>query len=207
MVYNFGFELEGFLVDDEGNVLVPNSSYPTDSFPGLVELRTQGGAPLNDALFKLASLMAEPLVKDVNFILYETVFKREQRQELRKHMGNKQGLLISNLYNKSPRLIGNKTLASFQINISTTVKHEYFAKKHTMRTYYTSSLIDIPTIIRSLDEEFAAEIKESGRQAGFYAIKDSGSRLEYRSLPNFVAGRCSSIYSFKVLEARIKGCL
>ena len=40
-------------------------------------------------------------------------------------------------------------------------------------------------IVKSLDEEFEKEIRESNRQPGMYAIKDD-IRLEYRSLPNSV---------------------
>jgi hypothetical protein len=46
-------------------------------------------------------------------------------------------------------------------------------------------MFDFRPIIERLDKEFAAELKMSNRQPGFYAVKDD-CRVEYRSLPNFV---------------------
>lgn len=206
MALQFGFELEGFHLDDEGNIDIPSLHIPRDNFPGLVELRNDGGAALVPALFTLASKMADPRYNrdHVNFTKWEHTFTRAQLLTIRAQYIDKGGVEIRNLYNRTPRYVGNKTLASFQINMSDQMTQEYRDVDGQTRTYTTSKLLDIPGIIRGLDQEFKAEIKDTNRQPGFYAIKDHGQRLEYRSLPNVVFGGICTIDALQTLAARIQ---
>ena len=116
------------------------------------------------------------------FDKYEATFTPDEKRELRKRIGApKSPADIRNLYGKKPRPLGNKTIASFQINISNLIRPAYTSKES---GHYPDqfSLLDVPRIVKALDDTFAFHIKASNRQPGEYCIK--GDRLEYRSLPN-----------------------
>lgn len=181
MSYKYGFELEGFFMPKGRAPKLPPKDYPTDGFPGIVELRTRGGKSLLEAY---AGILAEYVkYSDVEFSKFETIFGGEERAKIRRRYTDKTAWDIRNLYGKPPRLLGNRTIASLQINISM-VNCKEFTNKDGVLFPTRYGLLDIPRIVRSLDEEFAAEIKEAKRQPGEYCVKDS-FRLEYRSLPNF----------------------
>lgn len=91
---------------------------------------------------------------------------------------------VQNIYGKTPRRLGNRTLASLQINVSNRLAKKYTdSKGNVFPDRYGA--IDVIPIVRGLDKEFSDEIKNSNRQPGMYAVKDD-IRLEYRSLPNSV---------------------
>lgn len=175
MTWLYGFELEGFYEKHSGEISTPPIEYPTDGFPGLVEIKSSGGKDLVPAYFELLSEYVK--YKNVSYKICEHTFSGKEQNILRQRMNYKDRVNIQNIYGKSPRLKGNKTLASFQINISS----GYYNKDG----IFYSRLFDPVRIVKNLDEEFSKEIKNSKRQSGFYAIKDN-CRLEYRSLPNFV---------------------
>lgn len=190
----YGFELEGFAVSSTG-VAIPPKSWSTDGFPGLVEFRTIGGDTIEK---QLGSLVTEiiSLPKQGGYAVdwgrTEFKFSAEQMAEMRKtrHFDKCQ-VDVQNIYGKSPRRLGNLTIASFQINISNQITTGYTEKKIEMKTIVerhrpaTYGLLDVHGIVKRLDLEFSKEIKDSGRQPGMYAIKEN-IRLEYRSLPNSV---------------------
>ena len=188
MAYHYGFEIEGFDTDPKTHdPIIPSkkiSSFDKDGFPGLVEVRTSGGNPcIYQAGFELLRHMAKyPLVR---FDIHEHVFSGKEKNLLRQEQTSKQPVTINNVYGKSPRLLGNKTLASLQINISNCLAPSYTNKDGVVFPA-RYGLLDINRIVRNLDDLFRVYIKNSNRQPGFYAIKDNGIRLEYRSLPNFV---------------------
>lgn len=199
----YGFELEGF-VEDNGVVTIPQSDFPVDGFPGLVELRTTDGASLEESYSGILRRYLHLPKKDgitVNFSRHEHKFSGADMQKLRAHaVFDKQLLNVKNIYGRSPRRLGNKTLAAFQINISNEIAGAWTDSngKHHSPRY---GLVDVHHIVSRLDEEFETEIKATNRQPGMYAIKDY-IRLEYRSLPN-------SVFQFAVdgaeqLIARIK---
>lgn len=180
----FGLELEGFFDSGKGFDFIapPPKDYPTDGFPGLVEFRSTGANSLHEAYSQvLVEIIKHPNVLTSEF---EHTFSPESRAELRRRHEVKSAWDIRNLYGKNPRALGNKTIASLQINISNSTSSEYRDKDGTVHPE-RFGLLDVPKIILNLDEEFQEEIKEAKRQAGEYCIKD-GRRLEYRSLPNFV---------------------
>lgn len=192
----FGFELEGFyeidgVVHPEREVSIPPKNYPTDGFPGLVELRTTGHHSLEDAY---AGLVCENLsYPEVNYMRSEGVFTPKQRAELRRRWNNKSAWDIQNIYGKDPRALGNKVIASFQINISNRTSARYRNKDGVLFPD-RFGLFDVPRIVKDLDAEFEKEIKAAKRQPGEYCVKDD-TRLEYRSLPN-------SVFSFYPDEGR-----
>ena len=196
-MFQYGFELEAFYHDGLG-IAVPPKTWPTDGYPGLVEFRTTGFADLDQAYF---NLLKEINKYDINFIslVSSHTFTKVQNKILRSRHSIKQAWDITNLYNKPPRNLGNKTIASFQINISNLIKIGY-TDENKIRHPDIFGLLDIPRIVRNLDKEFENQIKESGRQLGEYCIK--GNRLEYRSLPNLVA--CFDMSDIKILLNKIK---
>lgn len=174
-MYKFGFELEGFYRNTDGQVTLPPKDYTTDDFPGLVEVRNHGGGDLEEQFYILLSHMDK--YPSVDFTQWEHKFSPRERTAIRARHYEKGGVAINNIYGKSPRDLGSRTLASFQINIS-----KYFGESNGFKRY---GIFDFVEITRELDNEFKEEIKLSGRQPGFYSIKDD-IRFEYRSLPNAV---------------------
>lgn len=178
----FGFELEAFYLNDMGRVTLPPTGYPVDGFPGLVEIRTVGGQGLDEAYFEVLRMVG-PKIDRLWFASGYT-FTPEERRELRKREWRKEPWDIQNIYGKKPRALRDKTIASFQVNVSHEEAAAYTDKNGVYhRPIY--GLLDVPRIVRALDKEFKHEIATSGRQQGEYCIKNN-VRLEYRSLPNTV---------------------
>lgn len=192
MTIKYGFELEGFYVDnDTGEVTIPHYSLPADGFPGLVEFRTTGGLDLFEAYGSITAEIEKTKVQshNVNTFIHEHKFTPEDMALLRKtRYFTKEIVDVQNVYGKKPRDNRGKTLASVQVNISNLSRYAQLVGQGKDKDRWVIpdqyNLLDIPQIIRNLDKAFEKEIKESGRQPGMYAIKN-GYRLEYRSLPNF----------------------
>lgn len=189
MTFRYGFELECFW-KVENKIVLPPKSFPTDGFPGLIEIRTYGHHSLAEAFGKLEETILQldgPVDSCLAFDHVHTYPAAEKRELRQRNWSTKRGD-IKNLYNKKPRALGNKTIASFQINISNLLSHSRTEFVGTDRVSIfrddVFAPLDIPSLVRKLDEEFSVEITQSGRQPGEYCIKDN--RLEYRSLPNSV---------------------
>lgn len=184
-MFRYGFELEGFYKDAAGQVAIPPSGWPTDVFPGLVELRTSGGDTLEGAYGALlAAHLKKPFhVMLVDFDKFEHSFSAEQKRLMRKQGWHKEAVDVQNLYGKKPRNLRGKTLASLQINVSDVVREGYTDDKGVYH-YTTYNQLDVARIVKGLDLAFKPMIASAGRQAGEYCIK--GNRLEYRSTPNNV---------------------
>ena len=184
-MFKFGFELEGFFLDTNGVVAIPPKHYSVDGFPGLCEVRTYAGEEITKAYFNLVRAYSEYLFSTS---ITEHSFSALDRQLLRKRPSQKSTYQISNIYGKSPKLLGNRTLASLQINISKEIAPErYIDRKDGTRECIPAkyALFDFLPIIKALDIAFANEIQAAHRQIGFYSVKDN-IRLEYRSLPNSI---------------------
>lgn len=209
-MYRYGFELEGFVFKEVNGELVPTvppKGYPTDGFPGLVELRTRGDNSLTDAYWEILNqyIKYTELINK-SFWTYEVTFTPEQKRQIRKMPGyHKPQADIQNIYGKRPRALGNKTIASCQINISnkTSEEYKYIKDGHICTQPAKFGLLDVGRIVRALDKEFEKEIRSKNRQLGEYCIK--GDRLEYRSLPN-VSFEFSLGGAKRFLD-RIKNCV
>jgi len=199
-MFKYGLELEVFYSKNKNEIELPPKEYPTDGFPGLIEIRTSGHLLLKDAISDIYSKLHLENI-DYNSLLFisEATFTPEQKRELRKRAYIKNSWDIQNIYNKKPRALGNKTIASFQINISYLKSQEY-RNKDGIVFPERFSLLDVPKIVKNLDNEFKQEILNSKRQPGEYCVK--GDRLEYRSLPNTVFP--TSISDSKRLMNRIQ---
>jgi hypothetical protein len=137
-------------------------------------------------------------LSNVDWNKHEHTFSGKEKQEIRSRHYEKGGVTIRNIYGKDARNVGNRTLASFQINVSN-LSGRITTKTDTVVDEWGP--FDFLEIIRNLDEEFSAEIKESNRQPGFYSLKDD-RRIEYRSLPNLVVS-----IGMNNLVRRIEKCL
>lgn len=203
MAYKFGFELEGFFETPEGQLQLPPVNYPTDGFPGLCEVRTVGGLDLEDAYFMLLNQFR---MYPFNASAPIGKFPPDLKRRIRARQNVKDSVIVSNIYGKEPKELGDKTIASFQINISNQVSPKTTRVEgtsiHTTEARY--GLFDYVPIIRALDKEFAAEIADAKRQPGFYALKDD-KRIEYRSLPNSVFK--TDLNEISVLLKRIRRCM
>ncbi len=186
-MFSFGFEIEGFYEDGQKCVQVPPDNYPRDAFAGLVELRNYGPGEIVPQLLEISHQMS--LYNDVNFTCHKHTFSRKDQVRLIANRGNKTPFNLGNIYGLSPRLVGNATLASFQVSFSV-----MRVVKNNNQDYHLGILFDYVPIIRRLDLEFKEEIVQSNRQPGFYAIK--GNRVEYRSLPNFAFRGFNHIHEF-----------
>lgn len=202
-MYEYGFELEGFLVDSHHptQILLPPTKFPVDDNKILVEARTQEGGSLQEQLLSLNqevtrinNFLCADTSSKVDFSLFKAIVPAELKLTARRGGAFKEAVDIRNIYGFKPRNTGNYVLASFQINLSRIIsrssildvkdKKGRFVQKVIMPPRYAQ--ID-PGVIVRLDKEFRKEIKDSGRQPGFYAIKGAYSHiLEYRSLPNTV---------------------
>src|SRR3990167_4207405 len=188
MSFRYGFELEGFFTESNHlgtRFLLPPVTYPTDGFPGLVELRTTGHNTLLQAFSELLKEWFDLADPDrVSFKISEHTFTAEQKRALRKRVPEQKNPAdIRNIYGKKPRPLGNKTMASLQINISN-IACASFTTKDGFYIPDRFALFDVGRVVKRLDQAFKDEILKSNRQMGEYAIK--GDRLEYRRLPNTV---------------------
>lgn len=188
--FRFGFELEGFY-SVNNTITLPPKGYPTDGFPGLCEVRSSGGKSLWDAH---TQLLGEYNRNPFDYETVEYTFSPDDKRQIRARNGEKTAVSIQNVYGKKPKALGNRTLASLQINISLLTDSSYTDKEgryHPERY----GLFDYVPIIRALDNTFKEQIEDAGRQIGWYAVKD-GYRVEYRSLPNKVF----SIYPHRIKD-------
>ncbi len=130
----------------------------------------------------LANFISQVDPASVNFNMWSHTFSPDEKRTLRKRPWSKDQQDVRNIYNKKPKALGNRCIASLQINVSLLSKHAYTDDKGVKHSE-VYGLLDVPRIVQALDEAFKAEIVAAGRQPGEYCIK--GDRLEYRSLPNF----------------------
>lgn len=201
MTWYFGFELEGFLRGANNELVVPNTTkgaarLPVDSFPGLVELRTEGGKTLSAAVGELLYLKSSPMFDSVSFTGFEETFSAQQLIKIRSlSAGSKEPANYSNIYGKQPRLVGNRTLASFQISFSSVAAEARADLANGVHYPTRYRLFDFRPYIEALDKAYAEEIREAGRTPGWYSVK--GNRVEYRSLPNFAHSRKDLLRTLK----------
>lgn len=184
-MFLYGFELEGFFFDaTSGETITPQKgwTYPLDGFPGLCEIRTAGGKPIEKAVSEMFENYIKLNRTCVDFQKFEHKFSGDELAYMRKNFSfNKDNVDVRNIYGSKIRALHGKTLASLQINISNCISSEYKKDNVTIPAQY--GLLDVYGIVSRLDREFVFDLKSSNRQPGMYAIKNN-VRLEYRSLPN-----------------------
>lgn len=172
----------------DGSITIPPSGMPVDGFAGLVELRSPPSWDPYECYGNIISQCKKLEDKyDCKLVLNPShTFSASELSVIRRSTWapvKDRTSIISNLYNSKPKLLGRGVaMASLQINISNQIGRAWTTKDgEAIKAQY--GMLDIPAVVRKLDEIFAAEIKAAKRAPGWYAVKQD-IRLEYRSLPN-----------------------
>jgi hypothetical protein len=193
----FGFELEAFVFDKEGQPCLVPAGLPYDECGWLVEVRSE---PHDDPSKAIHLLQAETekTIKQAEEkgyrLLFEPLFKipRDLKVSAARRYGK--GILqYRNVYGHETHK--NKTeFATASLHISVTKEKFFTYYEHagckecghkTLKEFKYQASVDHAKLIGHFDKVFKDEIKAAQRNPGFYEIKGDG-RIEYRSLPNNV---------------------
>lgn len=188
---SYGIELEYFVAKGEELQVLTEDAFvqaigkhlSTDDFPLLGELRSQS----HPRFFLAASDILWQEKETANFLsskgfalwpipavkLPLKTYRKLQRVDIRKGAAKEE-----NLYNLMRPRKANIVQAGLHIHFS---KSHKAGEKNDITVY---EQLDIPKIVRQFDTYWDAQIKEAGRQKGWYELKPWG--FEYRSLPNSV---------------------
>jgi hypothetical protein len=184
-----GFELELFVTKDDQPVLVP-TGLPYDECGWLVELRSEPHWDVRKAIALLNTELAdvEEKLPKHGVVLVREPLKEIPRalkvQAARKHT---KGLIrYRNIYGHETHRCSTKfATASLHVSFTNEQTFRYTSTSGKAETFKYQGFIDHARIIMEMDRAFKREIKEAGRNPGFYEVKADG-RIEYRSLPNNV---------------------
>jgi len=208
-----GFEKEYFLKNKKGELIInpEQYGYEVDRLGVLVEVR---GDPKRNCQEALASFLSKEIIAignaEVHNFTLESIPSIKLKEKEILEVTTRYAEALSDKEKEST----SKVTKDFKITEITAGLHIHFSKEEekeyeVVANYYTfiintfngeikeqshkeivedqvvvNNFIDIPRIIKLLDETFKTEIKKSGRIPGAYEIKDYG--FEYRSLPNNV---------------------
>jgi hypothetical protein len=180
----YGFERE-FFVKANGKYVICPFVIAHDDCGYLAESRGEPHAdPLKAAYLLLAD---EDKLKDqakrnrVQLVLEDTakLSPEVRRDALRRNGKGKYPVERGNLYGLDYKATDDILRAGLHVHFSNEIE--------TKNKYTASGFLDIPRIVRKLDEAFAEVIKKANRLKGFYETKKHG--FEYRSLPASVDPR------------------
>lgn len=173
-----GFEREWFVQRGKEWVAVPRL-LPQDECGYLAEAR---GEPHADPLKAAYMLLAEERR------LKAQARKEKARLVLRDSAELPEKLLAEALlvHGKNPVPRGRGILYSSQFQpylkmVPRAGLHVHFSNQVVVKTQVVNGFIDIPKIVRTLDERYETDILHAGRRLGEYELKGYG--FEYRSLP------------------------
>jgi len=191
----WGIEVEFFL-KKKGQLVYPaDYGIPYDGFPVLGELRTSVHSDeyllIGEVMGLLAKYKAKAKYGGAQLIVAPRweYSRDEMREVMRRPELSKGPAKEMNLYKLKPRQDNEHIYAGLHVHFSGT-KSYYSTNKCEKCERDTSSIVtyghlDIPAIVRYLDELFFKEIVDAGRTIGEYEMKPYG--FEYRSLPNNVS--------------------
>lgn len=177
----FGFERE-FFVKAQGKYVLCPILLAHDECGYLAESR---GEPHTDPLKAAYLLLAEEdrLKAQAKRNRVQLVLENDAKlspelvcDAIRRHGKAKYPVERGNIYGLDYKATDETRRAGLHVHFSNEI-----AVKNGSRSYPASGFLDIPRIVRSLDETFADVIKQSNRLKGFYEVKGYG--FEYRSLP------------------------
>ena len=186
----FGMEMEFFCSDHEQNLVLPPKGASCDEFPLALEVRSAPHACMYycvSDIIRFRKVVEVALEKDkltAQYISRVPVSKELHEQIIRDDRLNKRAIKHRNLYGKKQTLNWRVATAGIHIHFSDIQVHKTGCKECGVREYTTTSLLDIPFIVRTLDKMYEKEIKEAGRLPGEYELKQVHGGFEYRSLPN-----------------------
>jgi len=185
-----GFEQE--LIVHKDNQLVDLSSYglPHDAIPYLLEIRADPAKNPLEALYRLkyARAVLTPQLRDHEILVTPETQHRLSPAEIRylRHTATKAPDTTLSLYGAVIRVPARNVItAGFHIHFSNNMKFTQSLHDGSTQERTVFGFLDVPTIIRTLDDTFSDSIKSAGRQRGLYRIKPHG--FEYRSLPTDVS--------------------
>lgn len=181
----YGFENEYFVMSKGQYVICP-AKVPMDECGWLAEAR---GKPHTDPLEAAYSLLADEkrlrTSAKENKVKLATISYAELSPELRREARRVYGKRNypegrGNIYGLDFDAKDEMARAGMHIHFSDfrVIKDEKGSEVH------AHSQMNMPKIIRALDQEFEQLIKDTKRLPGFYEMKGWG--FEYRSLPNTV---------------------
>lgn len=184
----YGFELEAFCLDFLGKPILVPSGLPLDECGWLVEVRSEPHADLGKAMcllnYEVEQVKKQAIAKAVALEFNPTRdIPRDLKVQARR-IHSKGMLKYRNLYGFENH---RTKLATASLHISVSNQFEvtrYTSKGEAFKTFETKFL-DHARLIAYLDRAFKQEIREAGRNPGFYEVKPD-NRIEYRSLPNNV---------------------
>jgi len=198
-----GFEREFFLVDEHGKIVInpQDFGFPTDEFQLLVEARGKPSDNIDEAILSLGitetqlARKAEKLNMQLKRIP-SIILNKKQVSMIYQRYGKTPNPNIRNLYGKQKNFSLRKINAGLHVHFSNTetitvteTVNNYFIASETKKFTETTTkeivvnhMLDIPTIVRHLDNKFKDIIRRTGRTLGEYELKPHG--FEYRSLPN-----------------------
>jgi hypothetical protein len=168
-------------------VNVGKYNIPHDEYPILAEARGQAS---NDVFQAVASVRGE--IERITELMktkgLEPVFvdwqkrDRDLEEEVLRQGLTKQ-ISYQNLFSKRTSSKNkNNIAAGLHISLTEERSFSYTVKDDQSRSFTYNVLFDYPIIFNRIGQEFATEIKASGRVEGFYEVKGDG-RVEYRSIP------------------------
>ena len=173
-----------------------DQSLTPDECGFLAEARGQPHDNIREAVFSLmadvyrlelaASKLDVELVQVPNAVVpYSEVLKSRR-------LHSKGLLQFQNYLGYESHKLRSKKTAGIHISVTSPIMYwggdmEYGEENTTFKAKekHYNSVWDFPQMFRYFDAAFQKEIKEAGRNPGFYEIKRDG-RVEYRSLPNTV---------------------
>lgn len=183
----YGFEREYWCIHDTGDYVLVPASIPRDECGYLAEAR---GEPHHKPIHAMHSLLAEEFILDASIQKYNISIHtclatiKLDRSLLRKanrlHGKPTYPPGRGNLYGKDYSVNDPWQRAALHIHFSSYTEVDG-KDGHKIRCH---QIMDMPKIIRHMDEAFKKEIKETRRIPGCYELKPHG--FEYRSLPTTV---------------------
>jgi hypothetical protein len=179
----YGFEIEFFVTKKKEFVISP-ARMPMDECGWLVEARGQPrAAPLEAAFSCLADIhrlkvaakthkviLSKASYTELDPVLMRTARRTYGKREYPEGRGNIYGIDFA------PD--DDLARAGLHIHFSDYVER----RNEKGEVFRDHRQINMPRIIRALDEKYKKEIEDSKRLPGFYEMKNWG--FEYRSLPN-----------------------
>ena len=196
----YGIEVEFFVKErDTGKVVVIptieglSGIIQTDELPILGEIRTNPYPEIHlvisDALAllrtvakRLAKFSGGKYMMDIS---PKAELTKEIWSELRTIDYHKGGVKERNVYGLERKMNLKGFTAGLHIHFSEDDTFKYTDSDRKNKEFTYPRQLDMPFIIRQLDDRFGKEVKAAGRQIGWYELKAHG--FEYRSLPNNIS--------------------
>jgi hypothetical protein len=200
----FGFEKEYFLqkaeVEPKVFVEVP-PGIPKDECGFLVECRGPACGDVEEAavLFLLTEKRLEAQVSKAGYVLDQYMNTLKLAPEFKRDLARRYGKEVYpttrfNLYGKDFKTTDKWDRAGLHVHFSNQVEIVTKTCKKCatkLQTVTVAQFVNVPVIVRALDEAFKVEIKQAYRLPGWYEIKPHG--FEYRSLPAHFKGGVEAV--------------